>query len=340
MVHIHSNNSLQNTIYNDRFGVNTYSRSDLEILKEIRVNLIELHQKIITEHQISFLNESKSSVFILEKDKSVKLENELGKLSFVKEIVNKAIHEVDIYVRNGFKIVEIENVGAPYFIHDDVPLEDLAIINLVAKSIRKHFPDLITGVHVLAGDELESLPIALDSESYFIRSETSIFSGFRPEGRMLNRGNLAKFFYLRNYLNTFLGIEDPKERRYPQIWSDLQKKHTVFEQELSDLDIWLNNMLFLKLEGIILTGSETGKDINELDLEKARKAVEEFKEVTRNIFGEQIDIPLITGSGLNVESYKRHADFVITGTQLKEKNYWENNVSEKKVQELISKFRD
>lgn len=339
MVHVLSTNALENTIYNDRFNINTYRTSDLKTLKEARATMQKLHADTIKEHQIDCLQESKSSIFVLKAKEMEKIEKELLQVPFINEMVDRALEEVEIYVRNGIQVIEIENAGAPYFIGDDVPVEELLILHLVTKSVRKSFPKLMMGVHVLAGDELESLPIAIASDAYFVRSETSIFSGFRPEGRMHNRGNLAKLYYLRNYLNAYQGIEDPKQRRYPQIWSDLQKKHTVFETELRDLNIWLDNMLFVKLEGVILTGVATGKNISEGELKMAREAITNLQESTKSYFGDAVNIPLITGSGLDVEAYKKYADFIITGTQLKEGKYWENRVSEEHVKNLVDKFR-
>jgi predicted TIM-barrel enzyme len=338
MVHVLSTNALENTVYNDRFGINTYSTSDLETLQNARIRMKQLHAEVVAEHQIDCLAESKSSIFVLRADKMAPIESELSQIPFIKDLIDRAIAEVEVYTRNGIQVIEIENAGAPYFIGSDVPMEELAILHLVTKAVRLKFPNLMMGVHVLAGDELESLPIAMASDAYFIRSETSVFSGFRPEGRMLNRGNLAKFYYLRNFLNAYCGIEDPQERRYPQIWSDLQKKHTVFETELRDLHIWLDNVLFVKLEGIILTGVATGKDIAQDELIMARQAIDQLQESAQKYFGEPIQIPLITGSGLDVPTYKKYADFIITGTQLKQNKYWENPVSEEHVKELVAKF--
>lgn len=339
MVHVHTINVLTNTVYNDLLNVETYRVQDLQLLQRIRSEMNRLHKGVVEEYQIDILKSSKSSIFVLKPEEVQILEEELIKVPFVQSIIERALSDVEIYTRNGIEAVEIENTGAPYFIGDEVPFEELAILNIVCKALRNAYPDIMMGIHVLAGDELESLPIAIASESYFIRSEASVFSGFRPEGRTINKGNLAKFFYLRNFFNAYLGVEDPKSRRYPQIWSDLQKKHTVFEEELSDLNIWLSNILFLKLEGVILTGTETGKDIDEKDFALSRAALEKHKEMTKSYFGHEISLPLITGSGLNVDMYKKYADFIITGTQLKTNKYWENEVSEEGVKELVGKFR-
>lgn len=339
MVHVPSNNILQNTVYLDRYGLETYSVQDLEILNKVRKELIKLFHKTLEDNELPFLDQCRSSIFIFEKERVEELETLLEKIPFVKHLVERAIREVDIFVRNGINIIEVENIAAPYFIGDKIPFEDLLISAIICKTIRKRFPNLIMGLHILASNEIESLPIAIISGLYFVRSESSIFSGFRPEGHTVNNANLAKFYYLRNFLQTFLGVENPKERRFPQIWSDLQKKHTVFEQELSELSVWLKNILFMKLEGVILTGSETGKDIEKKDLVMARESIDDLAEKTKEYFGEPIRVPLITGSGLDMELYKQYADFIITGTQLKKNKYWENEVDEANVKILIEKMK-
>lgn len=340
MIHVHSNNALQNTIYNDGFGTATYTRDEFIVLEDARKKLIVLLQEAMQETGLDILSLCRSSVFILKKDQVIEIENQVKNLNIVKQLIERALREVDIYVRNGINIIEVENIGAPYFIGNEVPFEDLLMLSIVCKSIREKYPDIYMGAHVLSSDEIESLPIAILSKAFFVRSETSVFSGFRPEGKTINRGNLAKFFYLRNYLNMKNGMDDPAERRYPMIWSDLQKKHTVFEQEITDLKIWLDNILFQKLEGIILTGSETGSDISENDLSRAREAISKLRQQTNKIFGGKMEIalPLITGSGMNMEMYKKYADFIITGTQLKENKYWENEVKEDYVKELVEKL--
>lgn len=338
MVHVPSNNIFQNTVYLDKAGIKTYSIAELRILNKARKILLKLFDAVLKENELSFLEQCRSSVFFFKKDETEEIEQMVEKLPIVQYLTKRALSEVDVYVRNGIKIIEVENIAAPYFIGDKTPFEDLLILTIVCRAIRKKYPRLVMGLHVLSSNDIEALPIAIIFDVYFVRSESSIFSGFRPEGQTINNANLAKFYYLRNYMQACSGVENPKYRRYPQIWSDLQKKHTVFNQELSDLNIWLKNILFMKLEGIILTGLETGKDIAKKDLVMAREEINNLKKQTQEYFGESVEVPLITGSGLDMNLYKQYVDFIITGTQLKKNKYWENEVDEKNVKALVEKF--
>lgn len=338
MVHVPSNNVFQNTVYLDKMKIKTYSVEELIILNKARKILLQLFKEVLEENQLSFLDQCRSSVFIFKKEEALRIEQMVLELPVVQYLVERALSEVDIYVKNGISAIEVENIAAPYFIGDQTPFEDLLILTIVCRAIRKKYPNLIMGLHMLSSNDIEALPIAIIFDIYFVRSESSIFSGSRPEGQTMNNGDLAKFYYLRNYIHACLGVEDSKDRRFPQIWSDLQKKHTVFNQELADLNIWLKNILFMKLEGIILTGAETGKNIIEKDLQMAREEINNLKKQTKEYFGESVEVPLVTGSGLDVDSYRQYADFIITGTQLKKNKYWENEVDEKNVIALVEKF--
>jgi len=338
MIHVGSTVALQNTAYNKLLHIETYSIKDMDVLRNIRLELYKLHAKVIEEYAIPYLEQCKSSVFLLEEKEIAKLEEQLKSLLFIENLINRAIKETEIYINNGISMISVENFGAPYFMGEQVPFEELLVLNIVAKTLRTKFPNIPMGIHVLSSDELESLPIAIAARACFIRSEATVFEGHRPEGRTENKGTLAKLFYLRNFFQTTLGVENPEERLYPKVWSDLQKKHTVFEQELSSLSTWLNNLMFMKLEGIILTGMETGSDVAEKDLQMGREAVEKLREQTKKYFGKSLQIPLVAGSGMDVKMYKKYADFIITGTQLKQNKYWENEVSEGNVKALVKNF--
>jgi predicted TIM-barrel enzyme len=48
---------------------------------------------------------------------------------------------------------------------------------------------------------------------------------------------------------------------------------------------------------------------------------------------------MVTDSGMDMAMYRKYADFIITGTQLKENKYWENEVKEEYVKELMEKIK-
>ena len=340
MVHVPSGNALLNSLYNAAFSVETYTSLELAELDEIRKHLLQLSNELLISTANPLLENCRTASFVLKKQAIAVLIDRITQLKFVDNLIQRALHEVAMYYRNGIKIIALENVGAPYFIGKDIPFEELLILLSIALKIRQKYPEIRMGVQVLSCGELDALPIAMACGAFFVRSEASIFKGLRPEGETTNQGNLAKFYYLRNYLWTKLAVESPENRRTPALWCDLQKKHTVFSDELLSMQTWLNNILFQKLEGLIITGNETGANVSENDLAMARNALSETRERLTSIVGAttNFDVPLITGSGANFELYKRFADYCIVGTAFKKNQYWENEVDEIAVQKLVAQF--
>jgi predicted TIM-barrel enzyme len=340
MLHVHSSNALANTKYSKLFSTETYSLKELAVIEKCRKQLLALSNRTVKTTGSEIFQYCRNACFVLYPGEVRPLEKSIKTLAFVKKIITRALSEVKIYQQNGINIVEIENVGAPYFIGNEIPLEELLILLVVAKSVRENFPKMQMGIQVLSCGELEALPIAIACNAFFVRSEASVFAGLRPEGETNNRGNLAKFYYLRNYLNAKNKIQSAEERQLPALWCDLQKKHTLFVNELSNLNTWLNTSLFQKMEGIILTGAETGSEIAEEDLKLARLKMNQIKEKITELYGNPIDfdLPLITGSGSNIEMYSKYSDYIITGTSLKKNSYWENEVVEKNVKAIVARL--
>lgn len=263
-------------------------------------------------------------------------------LPFIQALTSRALSETEIYVRNGIQCVEVENVGAPYFLGSgDCPWEEVLCVYAVARAIRQKYPSLVMGVHILSCNELEALPIAIATGCWFVRSEATLFHGTRPEGETENKGNLARFFYLRRVLRQLVRAP-AADQAYPMLWSDVLKKHTVFPPHLTSLDTWLHNIVFAKLEGIIVTGAETGSDVDENSLRASREAIDKTKKWLAATYpGEDLPIlPLITGSGLAFDTYRKYADFMIVGTALKRRQYWENEVDEENVQKLMAHLKE
>ena len=121
-----------------------------------------------------------------------------------------------------------------------------------------------------------------------------------------------------------------KDRPYPQVYVDIQKKHTVFMSELDSLKHWHDNIIFQKLEGIIVTGSATGCPVEEKDLQQAREALEKAKATSMAALG----VIWAPPSGVSVDNIaicKQYADSVIVGSSFKKNGYWECNIDEDRV---------
>ena len=293
--------------------------------------------------------------------------HEFAAMPFVAALRARALDEVRVFVAGGVDCIEIENIAAPYFVGaGSAPWEELLIQYTVAVAVRAAFPTLAMGVHLLSCNELETLPIALATGAFFVRSEATLFAGVRPEGRVQNDGNLARFLYLRRVLRQLCDADGgnsaspadastaasaARMMQFPQIWSDLHKKHTVFDGALDGLRPWLENIGFAKLEGVIITGDHTGSNVNIAHLTDARKAIDEYlafvadrivphaagnvRSVADLVAPGAPLLPLVTGSGSDFAAYAKLADFIIVGTALKHGGFWENKVDAAAVPRVL-----
>ena len=127
-----------------------------------------------------------------------------------------------------------------------------------------------------------------------------------------------------------------KTKKVPRVYVDLQKKHTVFSEGLRSLDVWLENIVFQKLEGVVITGTGTGVPVVESDLAKARAAIDLcFK---NPYFPRKLGLPLIAGSGVDEKNcglYRKYVDAVIAGSTFKQYGYWECRVDPRRVSRLL-----
>ncbi|HTL59934.1 MAG TPA: BtpA/SgcQ family protein [Candidatus Limnocylindrales bacterium] len=255
-------------------------------------------------------------------------------LSFWPTLEDRFLSEARCYQRNGVNEVIIENVAAPYFVRSDQPPVIYWCMRALAELLKRCCPSFRVGIQVLACADHWAMEIACRTGLDFIRCESALFEGLRPEGRTANEGNLAKLYLMRNLLMAQLGLQGPG----PQVYVDLHKKHTLFMPGLDSLEPWLQNILFQKIEGAIITGKATGDPAAEADLGQARAAIESVKKQTASTMGKPWAPPLIVGSGVspdNIGMCKRYADAVIVGSAIKEGGYWECALDERRLQSLI-----
>lgn len=256
-------------------------------------------------------------------------------LDSVQILKNRMLTEADIYTRNGITTLMIENIGAPYFTRGGQPAIIYWIMRGFAEALRRILPAPThkIGIQVLAFSDDWAMDIACRTGLDFIRCESALFEGIRPEGRTPNHGNLAKLYYQRTRTAAQVG----HSHATPKVFVDLQKKHTVFPSELEPLDIWLDQLIFEKLEGIIITGGGTGLPVHEEHLAKAREAITRVK--SRPYVPHNLDIPLLIGSGVTLDNLAmcaRYADGFIIGSALKENGYWECPLDETRVHAFMT----
>lgn len=371
MIHVHSTSAILNHNMTHVMDIKVPTAEETRILQDIVGSVLDpayhtiLNKNPLIKHATDNHHPCRSIIFLAIETISGlhKALDTLKALPFIKGLVDRALDETKIFVSKGIDCIEVENIAAPYFVggaNGGVPWEEILVEYFVATEIRKHFPHLAMGVHILSCDELEALPIAIAVGAFFIRSEATLFTGLRPEGRVQNDGNLARFLYVRRLLRQLCypkesnAAANAMELQFPQIWSDLHKKHTHFDQSIDSMKAWFENIGFCKLEGCIITGDHTGSDVNIADLSAARKAIDEYKKFVQdkmlahsntvhemeNILAQGAPfLPLVTGSGGKFKEYAAAgADFIIVGTALKKGPFWENHVDPSSVEKVLAQI--
>jgi len=249
------------------------------------------------------------------------------------------LSEAATYLGHGVRVLMLENIAGPYFVRGEQPPVIYWVMRSLAQRLRAEYPNILLGIQVLAYSDDLAMDIACKCGLNFIRCESSLFEGIRPEGRIPNQGNLAKLYYSRQLLAAEIGDNHSE----PQVFVDIHKKHTVFTDELNSLDVWLDNILFQKLEGIIITGKQTGCPVDEKELIQTREAVENVQSKTAMTLGKSWSPQLWVGSGVSAENIgmcKTYADGVIVGSSLKKNGYWECPLDEDRLERFVDAWKE
>ncbi|MFC1640817.1 BtpA/SgcQ family protein [Patescibacteria group bacterium] len=229
----------------------------------------------------------------------------------MKEVIQQAIDELNIYEDAGATAIMIENMHDVPFIQPPLPKENVSGMLRVAKEMRKNTA-LPIGIQMLEGANIDALYIAIEAKLDFIRAEGYVYAHVGGAG--IIEGSAGELLRMR------------KERKaeHIKIYADVKKKHCAhaLTADLSIADV-IKQSDFFKADGIIITGGFTGEPAKPDDLMEARINTE---------------LPILAGSGITAENYKDYkdkADGFIVGTFFKEGGDWKNPVSPEKVKALM-----
>lgn len=232
-----------------------------------------------------------------------------------KKIINKAISEAEIYKANGIHTVMIENMHDVPYINKKIGHEVSSLMAIIAYEIKSKF-QLTCGIQILAGANKQALAVANSAGIDFIRAEGYVFSHIADEGIMnSDAGDLKRYQKKIGAENVLIFTDIKKKHASHRITSDISITETASTAEFFDSD------------GIIITGSSTGKPAD----------FEEVIAVKKNV-----NLPVIIGSGLdadNISKYYKYADGFIVGSYFKENNIWSGAVSSERVNKLMSVYK-
>lgn len=219
----------------------------------------------------------------------------------LQQTIAKAVAEAVLLQESGVDGIILENMHDIPYLNRVVGPEIVAGMTAVAIAVRRQC-SLPIGIQILAGANEAALAVAQAADLQFIRAEGFVFSHVADEGWMdACAGPLLR--YRKQIGATEIAI-----------WTDIKKKHSAHAVTADvDLKSTVEAAEFFGSDGIIITGSSTGKAAAKTDLEAIANST----------------LPVIIGSGIterNLAEYWSLADGFIIGSSLKEHGYWGNEL--------------
>jgi membrane complex biogenesis BtpA family protein len=233
----------------------------------------------------------------------------------VQAIVDAALQDAATLKRAGIDAILLENMHDLPYLRREVGHEISTVMALVAYLCKKAF-GLPTGMQILAGANQAALGASLAAGLDFIRAEGFVFGHLADEGWMdADAGPLLRYRKL-------IGAEDIL------ILTDIKKKHSA-HAATSDISLaeTAHAAEFFKSDGLIITGSATGKTASTDDLQSLQG---------------QTSLPVLVGSGIdaqNIRTYMGLCNGFIVGSSIKIDGDWRKAVDLEKATRLVSALK-
>lgn len=241
----------------------------------------------------------------------VHLDPLLGKKDFkgIDILLDNAKRDIEALQAGGVDAIMLEN-NNDYPYSEFLGLPEAICFGYIANELVKEI-SLPLGFTVLANDWKSALSLAKLTKASFIRLDTFVDKVEKIEGGMIIDPNPDEIIKFKNDLKIEVDI-----------WTDVHVKHTKMLEKKTITES-IDQAMQKGSNGIIISGSWTGKETNLDDLKEAKLA-------TKN------KIPVIVGSGINVDNIKlmsEHSDIAIVGTSIKT----DGRVDLQKVKDLMQK---
>ena len=233
----------------------------------------------------------------------------------IKAIIDKAVSEAELYQSLGIPVLMIENMHDVPYLNRNVGPEITAFMTTILYEIKKKC-GLPLGIQILAGANKEALAAAHAAGADFIRAEGFVFAHVADEGIFFSdAGELLRY-------RKQIGAENIL------IFTDIKKKHSS-HSITADTDCieTAKAAEFFLSDGVIITGSSTGKE----------PSLEEIKSVK-----ERVALPVLAGSGLtaeNINAYLDYCDALIIGSYFKQDGKWSNPIDPERVKNLLNRIK-
>jgi hypothetical protein len=232
----------------------------------------------------------------------------------VTRLREQAIAEARVLVEAGYDGIIVENMHDRPYVN---PPHDAAVVSamtMLVQAVRDVVPMRVhVGVQVLSRGEKEAMAIAHVTGCQFVRCENFVFAHVADEGLLADAAAGPLLRYRRS-----IGAERV------QVFADVQKKHAshsiTADTSLAEI---VHGAQFFCADGVIVTGTVTGKATDPLDVEVARKAS---------------SLLVLVGSGVTppqVRGLLRFADALIVGSYIKVGGAWDGAVDAERAREVV-----
>nr|WP_320117968.1 BtpA/SgcQ family protein [uncultured Marinifilum sp.] len=234
----------------------------------------------------------------------------------ISQICDMAVEEAKMYTESGLDAIMIENMHDIPYLKGSVGPEIVASMTAVAKAVREA-TDLDLGIQILAGANKEALAVAQAANFQFIRAEGFVFGHLADEGYMEScAGELLRY-------RKAIGADDI------EIYTDIKKKHSSHAITADvDIDETAKAAEFFLSDGLIITGSSTGKAVYLHELKSLK---------------DKVHTPVLIGSGITAENLTEYWDYAsgfIVGSHFKVGGYWKNPVSAERLKIFMEKVEE
>ncbi len=227
----------------------------------------------------------------------------------LEEVIERAIKDGITLKEGGVDGIIIENYGDKPYYPNNVPPHTIDSFSIIAHELKKEI-NIPVGINVLRNDPMAALAIATINKCDFIR--VNIFSYAYVTDQGIIEGKPYEVIRYREFLKSKV-----------KIFADIFVKHSFPLFNLPIETVAKDTYYRCKADAIILTGEETGKEVN---LENVLKI--------KNV----LNAPVLIGSGINssnIEKYFKLADGFIIGTFFKKDGKIENEVDLERVKRIV-----
>jgi hypothetical protein len=228
----------------------------------------------------------------------------------VSETAIKAVQEAKVLTAYGMQAIMLENMHDVPYLNREVGPEIVSALTRICSQVREA-TDLPMGIQILAGANQPALAVAQAAELQFIRAEGFVFGHMADEGLLQSdAGDLLRF-------RKQIGADDI------QIFTDIKKKHSshAMTSDVS-LEDTVEAAEFFLSDGVVITGTHTGKPVNQ----------DELKHVYTSAH-----LPVLVGSGVTptgLPQIMEVADAFIVGSYFKQDGNWKNDPDPQRVEAL------